>query len=74
MNRRESAIISAYTGISFGGKLFSDFHQYVEEKFGRPVWTHEMAEECFWCALKELATQDFIDLAKNIEINEANAQ
>jgi hypothetical protein len=67
MTPRESAIISAFTGISFGGKLFSEFHKYVEEKFGRPVWTHEMAEESFWMKLKELANDDFIKMCEDIE-------
>ncbi len=67
MTPRESAIISAYTGIGFGGRLFSVFHQYVEEKFGHPVWTHEMAEEGFWIQLKELSKDDFIQLARDIE-------
>lgn len=69
MNKRESAIISAYTGVSFGGELFSEFHKYVEEKFGHPVWTHEMAKESFWVKLKELSFNDFSELAKNIEDN-----
>lgn len=67
MNKRESAIITAYTGISFGGKLFSEFHKYVEEKFGHPVWTHEMAEKEFWEKLKKLSESDFIDLVENIK-------
>lgn len=66
MNNREAAIISAYTGVSFGGAHFSHFHQYVEEKFGRSVWTHEMADERFWAALKELAKDDFIEIGKSL--------
>jgi len=66
MTKRESAIMSAITGISFGGQLFSPFHQYVEEKFGRPVFTHEMASEEFWPILKELAWSDFEELVRNI--------
>lgn len=66
MNKRESAIITAYTGISFGGRLFSDFHEYVEEKFCHPVWTHEMAYQEFWDKLKELSRDDFASLAENI--------
>jgi len=66
MNKKESAIICAYTGVSFGGELFSPFHQYVEEKFNRPVFTHEMADPDFWVKLKDLARDDFIELAKNI--------
>ncbi len=68
MTKRESAIITAMTGISFGEReLFSEFHQYVEEKFGHPVFTHEMAEKKFWEQLKKLAMPDFIELAKNID-------
>ncbi len=67
MNDREAAIIAAYTGISFGGNHFHYFHQYVEEKFGHPVWTHEMANELFWAKLKRLCTEDFMYLAENIE-------
>ena len=41
MTRRESAIISAYTGFMIT-KDFSDVHAYIEEKMGRPVFTHEL--------------------------------
>lgn len=67
MNKRESAIISAVTEISFGGKLFNEFHKYVEEKFDRPVFTHEMAGKEFWVKLKELAMPDFAALCENIK-------
>lgn len=67
MTKREAAIISAFTGISFGGAHFSEFHQYVEEKFGHPVWTHEMAEQKFWDKLKELSRDDFCYLAENLD-------
>lgn len=67
MNKKESAIISAFTGISFGGTLFSEFHKYAEEKFGHPIWTHEMANEEFWVKLKELSTNDFTDLVNGIK-------
>lgn len=67
MNKRESAIISAYTGVSFGGELFHAFHQYVEELFGHPVWTHQMTGKDFWDKLKELSRFDFEYLAINVE-------
>jgi hypothetical protein len=67
MNKRETAIISAYTGISFGGSLFSEFHKYVEEKFGHSVWTHEMASPEFWEKLKKLSEQDLIEMIANIK-------
>jgi len=67
MNKRESAIIFAYTGISFGASLFSEFHQYAEEKFGHSIFTHEMASEIFWEKLKKLSEEDFINLVNSIE-------
>ena len=69
MNAREAAIISAYTEVSFGAEHFSEFHKYVEEKFGRSIWTHEMSNKQFWVKLKELSKADFMLLAKEL-INE----
>ena len=59
MNKRESAIIFAYTGISFGASLFSEFHQYAEEKFGHSIFTHEMASEIFLGKIKKTIRRRF---------------
>jgi hypothetical protein len=67
MTKKEAAIITAFTGIGFGGEHFSDFHQYAEEKFGHPIWTHQMADEQFWIKLKTLSAKDFESIAKNLE-------
>jgi len=68
MNKRQASIITAYTGISFGGgDLSHDFHKYVEEKFEKPVCTHEMRDESFWIYLKKLSRKDFLELAKSIK-------
>ncbi len=58
MTKREAAIISSYTGYLIGE--FSDFHAYVEEIMGRPVFTHELpsiADE-----LKEKSKKDFMSI------------
>ena len=40
---REKAIVMAYTGVAMlKGEKFNIFHQYIEEKLGRPVYTHEL--------------------------------
>lgn len=70
MTPREAAIISAYTEVGFGSKHFQYFHEYVEEKFGHSVWTHEMADKEFWIKLKELSRDDFMSLAYNITYHE----
>lgn len=64
MTKREAAIVSAYTGILIGN--FSDMHEYVEEKLGRPIWTHQFAEEKLFEEIKEAVKPDFI----SIEITE----
>ncbi len=66
MNKRETAIITAVTGVSFGGPLFNEFHKYVEEKFEGPILTLEMTAQGFWDKLKELAMDDFACLVENV--------
>lgn len=43
MTEKEKIIVSAYTGYLLCD--FSAVHKYVEEKLGRPIWTHEFADE-----------------------------
>lgn len=60
MNNRERAIISAYTG-----KLMCDFdyfHRYVEEKLGRPVFTHELGYIEVEDEIKAASRDDFLAL------------
>lgn len=43
MTNREKAIVMAYTGFAMlCGNQLSIFYKYVEELFGRPVYTHEL--------------------------------
>lgn len=65
MTRREAAVISAYTGFMIT-KDFSDVHAYIEEKMGRPVFTHELpiiGEE----KIRELAREDLMKIIEEIE-------
>lgn len=55
MTKREAAIISAYTGCLIGH--FGDMADYVAEKFGRPLYTVEMADMHF--EIREAAREDF---------------
>jgi len=43
MTKQEKIILSAYTGILMCD--FSDVHEYIEKKLGRPVFTHEMEND-----------------------------
>ena len=61
MDKREAAIVAAYTGIMIG--KFSDMHAYIEEKIG-PVFVHEIPsrrEE-----IEQAAKQDFIALSDGV--------
>ena len=58
MTSREAAIVSAYTGVLIGD--FNELHRYVEEKFGHPVWTHQMSTTAFADRLKDLSRDDFL--------------
>lgn len=60
---RERAIIMAYTGATMlvGDKL-SIFYAYVEEKLGRPVFTHELSYIETQEELKDASRDDFIAL------------
>lgn len=58
MTKREAAIVSAYTGYLIGE--FSDFHDYVEEIMGRPIFTHELLNIAV--ELKEKSKKDFMNI------------
>ena len=44
MTRDEAILLSAYTGFLLV-QDFSDVHKFCEDTLGRPIWTHEFADE-----------------------------
>ena len=64
MTKKEAAIISAYTGILLGE--FSDMHEYIEQILGRPVFTHQLANEDINNEIKNKSRDDFMSLSKEI--------
>lgn len=64
MTKRECAIVEAYTSICMcSGENRRYFYEYVDELFGRPVYTHEhfmMLDE-----IKQKSHADFIRLCEN---------
>ena len=64
MTKKEAAIISAYTGIFLGE--FSDMHEYIEQILGRPVFTHQLANEDINNEIKNKSRDDFMSLSKEI--------
>jgi hypothetical protein len=65
MNKKEAAIVSAYTGFLIGS--FSDMHKYANEIFGRPIFTHEFGSEDLANELREKSKKDFIALSDNLK-------
>lgn len=63
MTKQERIIISAYTGFLMCD--FSDVHKYIEEKLGRPAWTHEMASYNVQDEIKKAVKPDFLALCRN---------
>lgn len=60
LTKEQSVIISAYTGFLVGN--FSDMHEYIEKKMGRPVLTHEMGSEDFCNNLRDLVKEDLYSI------------
>lgn len=65
MTDREKAIVMAYTGaVMLSGDKLEVFYQYVKEKLGHCVMTHELAFPEIQDAIADAAKDDFIELAK----------
>jgi hypothetical protein len=60
LTKEQAIIITGYTGI--GACDFSDFHEDVEKRMNRPVWTHEFGSSEMWEQLKILYREDFLKL------------
>ena len=60
MTLHEKIVLSAYTGVLMCD--FSYVHSYIEQLFGRPVWTHELSDQEFVDELKEKAKKDFLEV------------
>lgn len=62
ITKQHAIIITGYTGILACD--FSDFHEDVEKRLGRPVYTHEFV--ALKADIKELYEKDFSDLCRQI--------
>lgn len=60
MTKREKQVVSAYTGTLMS--TFDELHEYIEEILGRPVWTHELADEDTWNEIKEKSKEEFLKI------------
>ena len=65
MTKQEKIIVSAFTEILMCD--FSDVQEYIEEKLGRPLWTHELADKRAWDEIREKTAEDFLEICKQEE-------
>lgn len=56
LTKEQSVILTGFTGILHGS--FSDFHEDVEKRLGRPIYTHEFI--ALNNDIKALYADDFI--------------
>lgn len=60
MNKREAAIVTAYTGYLIGD--FHEAHLYIEKIMNRPVFTHEVANAETFKEIQKRAKKDFCSI------------
>ena len=65
MTKQEKIIVSAYTGVLMCD--FVDLQEYIEKKIGRPVFTHELADEGIQKEVKEKSKEDFLEICNREE-------
>ena len=64
MTDREKAIIMARTGICMlAGEKLNVFYQYLEELFGRPIYTHEIV--ILQSEIEKRSNADFIKICRD---------
>ena len=62
MTKQEAIVVSAYTGYCMCD--FNEMHKYIEEKLGRPVFTHEFALDLVQNEIHEKVKPDFLKICE----------
>lgn len=65
MTREEAILLSAYTGALLVPD-FSDVHKFCEDTLGRPIWTHEFADQDVQKEIREKLRPQIMELVQNI--------
>ena len=65
LTKEQAIIITGYTG--YLACEFSLFHEDVEKRMGRPVFTHEFGKEQFTEQLRDLYRVDYLAICYNPE-------
>ena len=61
LTKEQAVVVSAYTGYLVCD--FSDMHEEIEKRVGRPVFTHEMGSGAFMDSVRALFKDDFVSLS-----------
>ena len=56
----QAIVVTGFTG--FMACKFSDFHEEVEKRLGRPIWTHQFADPDLWDEVKAAFRDDFVEM------------
>ena len=65
MTREEAILLSAYTGFLLVPD-FSEVHKFCEDTLGRPIWTHEFADQDTQKEIQEKLRPRIMELIQNI--------
>lgn len=65
--KEQALAIMGYCGVTT--MPFSDFHEDVEKRVGRAVWTHEFGEHAFVEKIQKLYKEEFLAMcgAKDVK-------
>lgn len=58
LTKEQAIVITGFTGIL--AIKFGDFHEDVEKRMGRPIWSHEFASKEMSKEVQELYRKDFL--------------
>lgn len=64
MTKKEAVLVSAYTGFLLT-KDFSDVCEFCQELLGRPIWTHEYADEKVQKEIQEKCKPLILEMIEN---------
>jgi hypothetical protein len=73
MTKQEAVLVSAYTGFLLT-KNFADVKKFCEDLLGRPIWTHEYADEKVQREIKEKCKPLIIKMIENETDNDEPAK
>jgi hypothetical protein len=65
MTKKESLLISAYTGYQLTNDV-NDLLEFISELLGRPILTHELASNDIWVEIRKKCAPMIKDLVTGI--------